>query len=227
MIKKLTIFAAIILTVALSGEAGANAQGAEQAKDTAPEQVAGIPFGKYVQSAGYLDSLKRTVKDFEAKFGDCDSAAYDARMQIGQPQVPVSFPNISGVAPQWIEVVRVEGCEAPYVRGVLVALHDNQVNFYPLLKGNGVSGVLLQQMVAGKLLLREKDEASNAGCKTADPVRITKHDMVDKTKKSATGDWDEVWHVTNCKGQKYVQVTFKNGADGDAEFSFQEIKEGK
>lgn len=205
---------AVALSFLVAGAASA------EEKEIVPAQIAGIPFGKYVQTPGYLNSLRQTVQDYEARFGDCDKAKYDARMQIGQPQKPISFPDV-GEVPQWIEIVRVEGCKDPYIRGVLVALIKDRVSFHPLLKGDGVSGVFAQQRVIGKMLLQEKAVAMKAGCGEKDKIRIFQHDMVDKTKTDTSGDWDEVWHINNCKGVKFVQVTFKN--DG-ADFSMQDVE---
>lgn len=198
-------------------------QAEEKTEQIAPAQVAGIPFNKYVQTSGYLASLQQTINDYEMQFGDCAAAAYDARMQIGQPQKPISFPGKSETVPQWIEVARVEGCEQPYVRGVLVALLDGNISFHPLLKGNGVSGIFTQKVVLGKLLEKEKAEAKKAGCAEKDDVRITQHDMVDKSKTVAAGSWDEVWHIKNCKGPKFVQVTFTAKDEGTADFKFQDV----
>lgn len=223
-----TIGAAIIVvasltTVSLAG----GATTAPEEQQLVPAQVTGIPFNRYVKTPGYVGALTQTINDFEKQFGDCAEAYYDGRVQIGLPRKPISIPGQKTTVPQWLEINRIEGCKVSYIRGVLVAMVDQKVNFYPLLKGNGVAGVFKQKEVLAKLLEHEKAAAIKAGCKEDDELRITQHDMVDKKKTTATGDWDEVWHLKNCKGPKYTQVTFRTGDDGSVKFSFQDVKEGK
>ena len=120
-----------------------------------------------------------------------------------------SIPDF-GFVPQWIEIVKIGGCEHNHELNILIALIDGAPRFFPLLPGNGLSllDFTVSQDVMTTLINFEKSHALTVGCKKNDPIRI--HQIRLQTYKKERDDiiWNEVWDISNCKAHKSLTVYF-------------------
>ncbi len=185
-----------------------------------PSRVNGLPTQEYLQSSTYIETLKKTVLDYETVYGACSTPKFKARVNIGIPQNPWSLPEI-GIAPQWIEVIRISGCKDTYLRNVLVVALERGTKLFPLISGNALSLVdfTLQQDVINTLIASENITAKNLGCKNEDRIRIFTTKMMSYEHKEEIIHWNEIWTISNCKEHKELTLEFKMSPITGTEFT--------
>ncbi len=190
-----------------------------------PDEISGEPFREFVNGHVYFDELAREAMQYEAQVGACATPEKVERLNAGRPQILTKLPRL-GTPPQWMEILKVSGCEKPIERAVLVLYIERKLVFLPLVAGNALSrfDVLLQRDVIKTLIRVERALAVRAGCNGKDSIRIV--DTKTLSKQSIEGGlaWEEQWHLANCKGAKSVLVSYSSAKTGGTTFQIKQVK---
>lgn len=210
----------VMLAIAV---AVATAQTGHAASGDPPSEIGGMPFAKFINSQFYFTELAREVLAYEAGVGPCAGSDNVSRVQMGRPQVAMEFPKL-GFPPQWMEVVKVTGCEPIHNRAVLVLYIDRRLIYLPLVGGSGLSrfDVVLQRDVIRTLVASERVHAQRAGCALSDHIGIISTKITARHEKPDGLHWEEIWTVTNCQGEKKLTVDFTSSGEGGTDFTIRQ-----
>jgi len=203
----------------------ATAIGQDRYPGDPPKEINGVPFRKYANSHAYFDELAKEAMQYEAQLGSCAKPEKVERLNAGRPQILTKFPRL-GTPPQWMEVLRITGCEEPVERAVLVFYINGKTVFLPLVSGNALSrfDVVLQRDVIKTLIPVERVLGIRAGCARDAVVRILDTKTVSKKEIEGGLAWEEEWELANCNGGKRVRVSFSSGKDDGTSFQINQMK---
>lgn len=190
-----------------------------------PKEIDGVPFRKYVNSHAYFDEMAKDTMVYEARIGACAKPEKVERLNVGRPQVLTKFPRL-GTPPQWMEVLKVTGCDEPVERAVLVVYVNEKTVFLPLVAGNALSrfDVILQKDVINTLIPVERALGVRAGCARDDSVRILDTKTVSTKETEAGLAWEEEWQLATCKGTKRVRISYSWGEGRGTNFQIRQEK---
>ena len=201
----------------------------KQPSEIAPSvpSAARIPVvdGKSLQtvlnSKSYIDELVRYLIGYETWIYICTDAEPQERVRTLVITEPVALPGVDGVpSPQWLEVIRIRGCERNYERMVYAAYKDGKPVFHAQIAGNSKTPPRLQQEAVTALRELESKIAHAAGCDRADRARVLSAELDENWAQASKDRWREVWTVHSCKGTKEVAVVFQSTEDGSVKFRF-------
>lgn len=183
--------------------------------------VDGRPLQEVLNSKDYLDRLVRYLIGYETWINICTDAEPEERLRTMMVTEPVALPGVEGAAgAQWLEVIRIRGCEKSYERMIFATYHDGKPVFHAQLSGTSKTTPLVQHETLTALRARETDVAHAAGCDRADRARVLGANLDDAWDGTKAGTWREIWIVHSCKGVKEVPVVFKTSQDGTVGFTF-------
>ena len=189
-----------------------------------PEEIDGKLFREYANSHEYFDRLAQATMRYEMKIGPCATPKEVVRIRAGRPQIPSRIPKL-GIPPQWMEVLKVSGCEKPVIRPVLVVYANKKLIIAPLISGEGLSrfDVILQRDVIATLMTTEHVLAKRAGCSGDAAVRILNTRMLSKKTVEAGLVWEEEWQLANCKGEKRVKIGYEYHDNRGTDFTISQV----
>lgn len=183
--------------------------------------VNGQALQKILNSEDYLERLVRYLIGYETWIGICTDAEPEQRLRTMMITEPVRLPGIDGIStPQWLEVIRLKGCNRSYERMIYAAYHNGKPVFHAQLPGSTRTAPQLQHETLTALRARETERAHQAGCERADSARILAAELDTGWTGDTDREWREVWVVHSCKGVKKVPVTFGPDADGFVTYRF-------
>lgn len=190
-----------------------------------PEEINGEPFRKFVNGDVYFGELTKEATQYEARVGACATPGEVERVTAGRPQLLTKFPDL-GTPPQWMEILKINGCAKPVERAVLVLYVGKKLLFLPLVAGNALSrfDVMLQRDVIKTLMPVERTLAVRAGCDDDDKIRIVGTKTLSKKSTESGLAWEEEWHLANCKGAKSVRVSYNAAKTGGTTFQIKQTK---
>jgi hypothetical protein len=184
--------------------------------------VDGKPLQSIINDKDYIEQLVRYLIGYETWIHMCADAEPEERLRtlvVGEPQ---QMPGIDDLnSPQWLEVIRVRGCDRTYERLIYATYHDGKPVFHAQLAGSSKTGPRLQHETLTALRRRETERAHAAGCERADSARVIAAELDKAWPQAADGRWREVWTVHSCKGASDVPVQFQTGPDGTVTFRFE------
>ncbi|MEM7621421.1 MAG: hypothetical protein AAF228_13425 [Pseudomonadota bacterium] len=185
-----------------------------------PKDVAGLPIHSFLHSKAYKHVLEKNIIAYEKKFGPCASPRFAGRVDVARSKIPKSFPE-AGLIPQWIEIIKIEGCDKPFNRFVLVGVINDVPTFHPMLSGNALSllDMVVEKDVLATLMESEHKHASISGCQKADMIRIHDAQLLSHKQEGETLYWNEVWHISNCKDFKKLTIRFETNPRTGTQFS--------
>lgn len=206
---------------ALAWSEPARAQGSYPGEP--PKEINGQPFRKYVNSHAYFDEMAKEAMQYEALLGSCGTPEKVDRLNAGRPQILTKLPQL-GTPPQWMEVLRISGCEEPVKRAVLVLYVNRMPLFLPLVSGNGLSryDVILQRDVIKALIPVERALGVRAGCPKDAAVRILNTKTLSKKEIEGGLTWEEEWQLSTCKGEKRVRVSYTSQEGSGTRFQIRQ-----
>ena len=211
----------VVFFAALGAGGFANAQ--KTYPGDPPKEVNGQPFRKYVNSHAYFDEMAKETMQYEALLGRCGTPEKVDRLSAGRPQIPTKLPQL-GTPPQWMEVLKISGCDEPVTRAVLVLYVNRTPLFLPLVTGNGLSryDVVLQRDVIKALIPVERALGVRAGCPKDAAVRILDTKTLSKKEIEDGLTWEEEWQIATCKGQKRVRISYTSQQGSGTRFQIRQ-----
>ena len=204
----------VCATVALGNAPAAAAEIEPSVKD--------LPLSTFVKTRQYVEDLRRYLIGYETWVGPCPSADPGKRVKTLVLTQTVPLPDSTVFdTPQWIEVIRIEGCSKPYERPVYVGVSAGKMVFYARLLGGTRTQPVLQHKAMTALIAAEKQAAIRSGCQQTQPVRVLTTAFVSETKVEYGTAWNEVWTIANCRGLKKVPMRFTPDHTGGISFAFE------
>lgn len=226
--------AILIFTVSISAVHGASNTTVPEPKKqpseispTVPSQshvplVNGKPLQQILNSKEYVESLVRYLVGYETWIYICTDAQPEERIRTLMVTEPVDLPEIDRVdAPQWLEVVKIRGCNKTYERMVFATYHQGKPVFHAQIAGNSKTSPRLQHQAVTALRAAASTAAQAEGCDRADRARVLSAELDEAWPKASKSQWREVWVVHACKGTKDVPVVFTSDDSGKITFRFE------
>lgn len=187
--------------------------------------VKNLPLSSLVKTRQYVEDLRRYLIGYETWIGPCPSADPGKRVRTLLLNQTVPLPDAELFdAPQWIEVIRIEGCDRPYERPVYVGVSKGKTVFYARLLGGTRTTPVLQHKAMTALIAAEKIAAIRSGCQQTQPVRVLTTAFVSETKVEYGTAWNESWTIANCRGLKQIPMRFTPDHTGGISFAFEGLQ---
>lgn len=184
---------------------------------TPPQSVNGVPLADYLGSPEYWSQLKQFTVKFEKALGPCPNAELNRRFKAVPSKQAYKVPGV-GTPPQWIELLKIEGCKTPFQRNIVVFLIEGKPRFMPVLHGTSKADPFLQVDVMKLLLPAARAQASKSNCAHANNVRILGTKLTREQLTNRGMSWSETWRVADCHGTHDYQVKFVPSAQGGTTF---------
>ncbi|GBF25740.1 hypothetical protein MnTg02_00773 [bacterium MnTg02] len=184
-----------------------------------PERFKGMPFQTFLASGDYMTALREHALNYERKYGPCATPEFAGRLNVGRASFATTISD-HGVPPQWLEVVKITGCDDPFPRNILVMIVEGELRYFPLLLGKSISrtDAILQRDVVRSVILSERAVAQRSGCSKSDKVRLLSAVLLHQKKSGASTIWEEGWALQNCHGRKLLKIHFKTSPEGGTDF---------
>ena len=233
LVKGLTV-ASVILSLSISAVAAAPNSQPPQPDDKPasitpdypkPAQdatVDGKPLQAVLNDKDYLDQLVRYVIGYDTWIHNFSDAEPEERLRTLMISEPLHMPGIDGVStPQWLEVIRVRGCNRTYKRLVYATYHNGKPVFHAQIAGSTKTAPLVQHQTVTALRNHETLRAHAAGCDRAHKARVTAANLDEDWSASTATQWREIWTVQSCRGVTEMPVYFRVDESGGVTFRFQ------
>lgn len=187
-----------------------------------PANFKDMPFLSYLGSADYLTALREHALTYERKYGPCTTPGFAGRLNVGRVSFPTPFPG-HGMPPQWLEVVKITGCDTPFPRNILVMIVAGELRYFPLLLGKSISrtDAVLQRDVVRSVIISERATAQRSGCSKSGAVRLLSAVLLSQKKTGEGAIWEEGWTIRTCRGRKLLKIHFRAAPDGGTDFIIQ------
>ena len=214
----IVVLLAIVRLVAPSPAGAENNQDVRKPSDP-PERFRGIPFRNFLASRDYMVALGEYALNYEREYGPCATPEFAGRLNVGRASFATTISD-HGVPPQWLEVVKITGCDDPFPRNILVMIVEGELRYFPLLLGKSISrtDAILQRDVVRSVILSERAVAQRSGCSKSDKVRLLSAVLLHQKKSGASTIWEEGWALQNCHGRKLLKIHFKTSPEGGTDF---------
>jgi hypothetical protein len=171
--------------------------------------VGDVALSEFVATDQYDERLITYLVGYETWIGPCPSPEPVERVTTLLTQNSVPLPGEPDLdAPQWIELLRVTGCDVDYERLVFVSLKDGKPLFHAQLMGSTRASPKLEAETIRTLIETEGGPEGASGCPETFPIRVFSAAFDESFQTEYGAGWRESWLLADCNGTREVEVTF-------------------
>ena len=193
-----------------------------EAPSTRPRPtIDGEPLQNILNSKAYIDELVRYLIGYETWIYICADARPQERVRTMVISDPVELPGVDlDETPQWLEVVRVHGCNRDYERMIYASYRDGKPVFHAKVAGDTRTTPRVQHEAVTALRDAASAFAVTQGCPRSHRARVVSARSDTAWPETSDTRWREIWVVSTCKGTRDVPVTFSDDGASGVTFSY-------
>lgn len=184
--------------------------------------VDGEPLQNILNSKTYIEELVRYLIGYETWIYVCTDAQPKERVRTLVISDPVEFPGVElDATPQWLEVVRVHGCNRDYERMIYASYRNGKPVFHARVAGDSRTTPRIEHDAVAALRDAASTAAVKEGCPRSHRARVVSARNDKAWPETSETRWREIWVVSTCKGTRDVPVIFSEDGTSGVTFRYE------